>query len=93
MYINEIKWKTLGASTLCYSICHKVTYFLSLNFSHIVQVSILATGKKFQEFSQLYLTSCNYIIGEEWLVVLGVHLDTFVGLFLPFLSSGDDHGT
>ena len=46
MYVTENKWNKVLSPY-----CDKVVYFLFLNFKCIVQVIILATAEKLEEFS------------------------------------------
>ena len=61
----------------------QVANFLFLSFRHIVHITILATAEKVNDF-QFFLTLCNKIIGEAWLVILGVYLGTFLVVFFFF---------
>ena len=49
MYIYENIWNKVLPSYGSH-LSHKMAYFLYLNLSHIVQVNILATAEKIDEF-------------------------------------------
>ena len=73
----------LEASTLCKFLSYKVAYYrdsYSLYFSHFVKVTFWLQ-LKIGLFSQLYLTSYNFIIGKNWLVFSGVLLGIFFRVF------------
>ena len=81
-YVNSLatRWHTTGNPTASFSV------------SAILCIPQIWPQLEIAIFFLLIIISYNYIVGEAWLVFLGVLLGTSVSFFLPFLYLGDEHG-